>query len=67
MSQIMVMCEQTAWNLIDQELSVNALPFLALLDYLSTDVALSEFYSIRAKIMKAIVLSRIGNVDEAYQ
>ncbi|EAR94374.2 hypothetical protein TTHERM_00049190 (macronuclear) [Tetrahymena thermophila SB210] len=58
--------ERLAWNLIDNEMSLKALPPLCLMDYIATDVCQSAFYSVRAKIMKSIALANIGYINESY-
>jgi len=58
--ETMISCESIAWQLLDCDMTHRALPLLALMDYLATDVLLSNPFSMRAKLMSSIALSHIG-------
>ena len=36
-------------------------------DFLATDLLKSKYYSIRSKLLKAIAISNLGYINEAYQ
>lgn len=56
-TETMVSCEKLSWQLIDADMSLKSLPLLALFDHIATDLNKSLFYSVRAKIMRAIALA----------
>lgn len=66
-SDTMLAMERLAWMAMDAEMPLKALPLLALMDYLATDVVCSPFYSMRAKLMRATALAHCGFINEAYQ
>ncbi len=59
--------DKLSWMLIDSDFALRALPILSLHEYIATDILQSYFYSFRAKVLKAISLSHIGFINEAYQ
>jgi len=65
-TETLLSMERIAWNLIDNDLSLKALPPLCLMDYIATDICYSPFYSVRAKILKSIALANIGSINESY-
>jgi len=65
-AEVLVACSYHATYLIDIEKHVNALPFLGLMEYIATDIVMSAYYSVKAKILKSICLSALGYINESY-
>ena len=59
--------ENLSWILVDYNYQQKALPMLCLMDYISTEILLNPYYSIRAKILKSVALSQISLMNEALQ
>ena len=47
-------------------MSIKSIPVVTCLDYIATDICQSPFYSLRAKILKAISLANVGKMKESY-
>ena len=62
----MLNCEKLAWQLIDSDMSLKSLPLITLMDHIATDINKSDFYSVRAKIMKVIAMADCGQINESY-
>jgi hypothetical protein len=56
-------CQQ----LIDSELYDKALPLASLMEYIAYDISRSKVLTIKARLLKAIALTEIGYLNEAYQ
>jgi len=66
-SDTLLAMDRLAWMAMDSDLPLKALPMLALMDYLATDLTCSSFYSMRAKIMRSAALAACGFINESYQ
>jgi hypothetical protein len=55
-----------AQNLIDSDMFEKALPVASLLEYLSSDICRSKVLTAKARLLKAIALTEIGYINEAY-
>jgi hypothetical protein len=64
--ELALSCIWHANLLIDKEEYLKAIPFTVLSDYLSTDILMSPYYSIRSKILKSIAISNLGYLNDAY-
>ncbi len=53
--------------LIDADLFEKALPLASLMEYIASDIARSKVLTVKARLMKAIALTEIGYINEAYQ
>eukprot|EP00828_Plagiopyla_frontata_P019535 TRINITY_DN2497_c0_g1_i14.p1 TRINITY_DN2497_c0_g1~~TRINITY_DN2497_c0_g1_i14.p1 ORF type:complete len:587 (-),score=96.23 TRINITY_DN2497_c0_g1_i14:447-2207(-) len=66
-AELIIACEKTAWVLFDYQEYIKALPFLTLMDFISTQISQSGFYSVRAKLMKCLCLCMCGQINESVQ
>jgi len=63
----MLSCYKIGTLLLDSEIPLKSLPLFCIMDYIATDILLSGFYSMRAKIMRSIALAMNGLINESYQ
>jgi len=54
-------------SLIDNESPLKSLPLIQIMNYIACKVSLSDFYSARAKLLKSVVLAKIGMINQSYQ
>jgi hypothetical protein len=52
--------------LIDADLFDKALPLACLMEYIALDITKSKILTVKARILKAIALTEIGYINEAY-
>ncbi len=64
-AETMLAMERLAWMAMDSDMALKAMPLLAMMDYLASDVVCSPFYSMRAKLMRAAALAFSGFINEA--
>jgi hypothetical protein len=60
-----ISCERLSWLLIDRDDSLRALPLLAFLKDLARPLC-SPFYTVRAMLLQALALSKLGCINEAF-
>ncbi|CAD8200548.1 unnamed protein product [Paramecium pentaurelia] len=65
-AELALSCERCAWLLLDRDEALRAVPLINLLGELSNRLQ-SNFYSVRAKLLRSIALSSIGYINQAYQ
>ena len=59
-------CDYLLNRLIDLDLHLKALPLISIMNYISVNICFSQFYSVRSKLFKSIVLSKIGMINQSY-
>ncbi len=57
----------TGQQLIDAEMYDRALPIAGLMEYIAVEITRSKVLTIKARLLKAIALTEIGYLNEAYQ
>ena len=57
----------TIQSLLDADLFEKVIPLASLMEYIASDIAKSKVLTVKARILKAIALTEIGYINEAYQ
>ncbi len=58
---------QTTQSLIDADLFEKAIPLATLMEYIASDITRSKVLTVKARLLKALALTEIGYINEAYQ
>jgi hypothetical protein len=57
----------TTQALIDADLFEKALPLSSLMEYIASDISKSKILIVKARLLKALALTEVGYINEAYQ
>jgi hypothetical protein len=57
----------TVQQLMDSDLHDKAIPLASLMEYVAFDIARSRVLTVKARLLKALALTEIGYLNEAYQ
>jgi hypothetical protein len=57
----------TCQQLLDAELYDKALPLASLMEYIASEISRSKVLTVKARLLKALALTEIGYLNEAYQ
>ncbi len=52
---------------MDSDLHDKAIPLASLMEYVAFDIARSRVLTVKARLLKALALTEIGYLNEAYQ
>jgi hypothetical protein len=52
---------------MDAELYEKALPLASLMEYIASEISRSKVLTVKARLLKALALTEIGYLNEAYQ
>ena len=66
-SELLHTLGSAAQSLVDADLHDKALPLASLMEYISTDIVRSRMLTMKARLLKAVALTEIGYLNEAYQ
>jgi hypothetical protein len=65
--ELLYYLNQLAMLVVDYDLQYEALPIVTLMEHLSNEIVPSEYYSVKAKLIKSICLAKFGMINEALQ
>ena len=55
-----------AQSLMDADLHEKSLPLSSLMEYVASDITRSKVLTVKARLLKAIALTEVGSLNEAY-
>jgi hypothetical protein len=66
-SELLHTLGSTTQSLLDANLPDKALPLASLMEFIASDISRSKILTVKARILKALALTDIGYLNEAYQ
>lgn len=66
-SELLNTLSSTIQSLLDADLHDKALPLASLMEYIAYDITKSKVLTVKARALKALCLTEIGYLNEAYQ
>jgi hypothetical protein len=66
-SELLHTLGSTAQSLLDADLPEKSIAVSSLMEYISSDISRSKLLTVKSRLLKAIGLTEIGFINEAYQ